>query len=146
MLPRLTIEGRLAQDPELRFAPSGTAIASLRVVASDRRLNRDTGEWEDGDTLWIDVTCFKQLAENVVESFVKGDLLLIMGKLKTEEWEDRSGGGKRSKIAMIADAVGASVQFRTLPHAGATHAQRAPAANYRAPVEQAYSGSEEPPF
>ena len=138
------IEGRLAAEPELRFSNSGIAICRLRVVAADRRMNQQSGEWEDGDTLWIDVTAFKQLAENIVESFTKGDLVMVFGKIKTEEWEDRDSGGKRSKIAMVADAVGASVQFRTLPHAGAEHAARAPA--YRAPVEQAYSGSEEPPF
>jgi single-strand DNA-binding protein len=145
VLPRVAIDGRLAADPELRFGTSGTPIANLRLVASDRRLNQASGEWEDGDVLWIDVTCFKQLAENVVESFTKGDLVLVYGKLKTDEWQDREGG-KRSKIMLIADAVGASVQFRTLPHAGATHAARGPANTYRAPVEQAYSGSEEPPF
>jgi len=150
VLPRITIDGRLAADPSLRFANNGTAIASLRVVAADRKLNQSSGEWEDGDTLWIDVTCFKNLAENVVESFVKGDLVLLFGKIKTEEWTDRDSGQKRSKIAMVADSVGASVQFRTLPHAGATHAARAPA-----PVNQAYGGgapsayspqTDEPPF
>lgn len=149
MLPRVTIDGRLAADPELRFGKTGTAICNMRLVASDRRQN-DHGEWEDGDTLWIDVTCFRQLAENCVESFQKGDLVLVHGKLKTEEWESREGG-KRSKIAMVADTVGASVQFRVLPHAGATHAARAPA-----PVQQAYAGgapstyggptADEPPF
>lgn len=153
MLPRISIECRLAADPDLKFSQSGTAVARLRVVAADRRRNEQSGEWEDGDTLWLDVTCFKQLAENVVESVAKGDLLLIQGKLKTEEWTDRESGQKRSKIAMIADTVAASLQFRTLPHAGATHAQRA--AN---PVTQAYgagdpaarsnpwAGQDEPPF
>lgn len=150
MLPRITIDGRLAADPELRFGQSGTPICRMRVVASDRRLNQQTKEWEDGDTLWIDVTAFKQLAENVVESVQKGDLVVITGKIKTEEWEDRESGQKRSKIAMIADSVAASLAFRVLPHAGATHAQRAPS-----PAAQAYAGgepstyapqAEEPPF
>lgn len=148
MLPRIALEGRLAADPELRFGTSGTAIARMRVVAADRRQN-SSGEWEDGDTLWMDVTCFKQLAENVVESFQKGDLVLLYGKIKTEEWTDKTSGMQRSKIAMIADSVGASLAFRTLPHAGATHAARAPA-----PVQQAYGGGapstygqdSEPPF
>ena len=145
MLPRITIECRVAAEPELRFAQSGTAICRLRVVAADRRLNQQTNEWEDGDTLWLDVTAFKQLAENTVESVAKGDLLLIQGKLKTEEWQDRETGQKRSKVSLIADTIAASLAFRVLPHAGETHRQRAEQ-TYRAPVEQAYSGSDEPPF
>lgn len=157
MLPRITVTGRLAADPELRFSQSGTAMARMRVVAADRRLNQQSGEWEDGDTLWIDVTAFKKLAENLVESVKKGDLLVITGKIRTEEWDDRESGQKRSKIAMIADEVGASLAFRVLPHAGEAHAQRA-APN---PVQQAYGagdpagqrsdpwgtgGGDEPPF
>lgn len=137
-LPRITVEGRLAADPELRFSPSGTAMARMRVIAADRRMNKETGEWEDGDVLWIDVTAFKKLAENLVESVQKGDLLVITGRIRTEEWDDRDSGQKRSKIAMLADTVAASLAFRVLPHAGATHAQRAPN-----PVNQAY-GSGDP--
>lgn len=150
MLPRITIDGRLAADPELRFGQSGTAIASMRVVAADRRMNKQSGEWEDGDVLWIDVTAFKQLAENVVESVQKGDLVVITGRLKTDEWTDRETQQKRSKVTVIADTVAASLAFRVLPHAGATHAARAPA-----PAAQAYGAgapstyapqTDEPPF
>lgn len=143
MLPRLTIECRLAADPELRFSQSGTAIARMRVVTSDRKRNPQTQEWEDGDSLWLDVTVFKQLAENVVESLQKGDLVVITGRLKTEEWEDRESGQKRSKIALVADTVAASLQFRVLPHAGAEHAQRARPV---APAQQAYAGGEPSPW
>jgi single-strand DNA-binding protein len=124
-LPRAAIDGRLAADPTLRFAQSGNAVASLRMVASDRKLNQQTQQWEDGDTLWIDVTCFGKLAENVCESVQKGDLLLVHGRLRTEEWDDRDSGQKRSKIALIADSVAVSLAFRQLPHAGATHEARA---------------------
>lgn len=146
MLPRVAIDGRLAADPTLRFTQGGKAVASLRLVASDRRKNEQTGAWEDSRTLWIDATCFDKLAENVVESVQKGDLVVVTGRLVTEEWEDRNTGDKRSKIAMVADTVGASLQFRILPHAGATHAQRAPN-----PVNQAYGAGSpgadaEPPF
>lgn len=139
MLPRITMECRVAAEPELRFSNSGVAVCRLRVVAADRRKNDQSGEWEDGDTLWMDVTAFKQLAENVVESVTKGDLLVVTGKIRTEEWEDRESGAKRSKVAMIADTVSASLQFRVLPHAGETHARRAPA-----PAQQAYQGGDPP--
>jgi single-strand DNA-binding protein len=140
------MEGRVVADPELRFAQSGTAICRMRLVAADRRLNKQTDEWEDADTLWMDVTCFKQLAENVVESVVKGDLVIVTGKIRTEEWEDRDSGAKRSKVALIADTVSASLQFRVIPHGEAR--RTAPAAQtYRAPVEQAYGPqTDEPPF
>lgn len=147
MLPKVTIDGRLADEPSLRFSPTGKAVARLRMVASDRRKNDASGEWEDGDSLWIDVTCFGKLAENVCESAAKGDLLLVIGKLKTDEWTDRDSSQKRSKITLIADSVGASLQFRQIPHGQSKG--RAPA-----PVQQAYGGDpgshwqpgEEPPF
>src|SRR5262245_28111988 len=80
MLPRVTIEGRAVADSELRFSQSGTAVGRIRLVASDRRKNPESGEWEDGDQLWIDVTCFKQLAENVAAAVLKGDLGTVVGK------------------------------------------------------------------
>lgn len=151
MLPRITLEGRVVADPELRFGQSGTAVCKMRLVAADRRLNKATDEWEDTDTLWMDVTCFKQLAENTVESVVKGDLVIVTGKIRTEEWDDRETGQKRSKVAMIADTVSASLQFRTIPHGEARRtAAPSPAAQaYGAAAPSAYGGApqeEEPPF
>jgi len=153
MLPRITLEGRVVADPELRFGQSGTPICRMRLVAADRRMNKQTNEWEDGDTLWMDVTAFKQLAENTVESVVKGDLVIVTGKIRTEEWDDKDTGGKRSKVSMIADTVSASLQFRVIPHGEARRAQApAPAAQaYGAAAPSAYAGGvasqeEEPPF
>lgn len=145
MLPRIAVEGRLAADPELRFGPSGTAVARMRVVSADRRKNESTGQWEDSDTLWLDVTAFGKLAENLVESTQKGDLVVATGKLKTDEWQDRDSGQKRSKIVMIADTVAASLAFRVLPHAGATHQARAPQ-QVHGPTQQAYGQETDPPF
>lgn len=114
MLPLITIEGRCVEDPELRFAPSGIALAKMRVVASSRKKN-EAGEWVDDKTLWIDVTCFRQLAENVAESLTKGDLVTVVGRLQTEEWTNKEGE-KRSKISVTADSVAAALQFRTIKH------------------------------
>lgn len=122
MLPRMTVEGRLVADPELRFASTGTAVGSFRLVAADRKLNQSTNQWEDGDTLWLKVTCFKKLAENVIESVAKGDLVVVTGKLKTDEWTTDQGE-KRSAPALIADTVSVSLAFRTVPH-GAGRAER----------------------
>jgi single-strand DNA-binding protein len=140
-LPRGAVECRLAAEPELRFSQAGKAIARLRVVASDRRRNEQTGEWEDSDSLWLDVTCFDKLAENVCESLVKGDLLLVVGRWRTDEWTDRESGQKRSKITLIADAAGPSLQFRVTPHGVKAQQQR----EFTHPVQQAY-GDAEPPF
>lgn len=142
MLPRVAVEGRLVADPELRFASTGTAVGSFRLVASDRRKN-EAGEWEDADTLWLPVTCFKKLAENVIESVEKGDLVVVTGKLKTDEWETEHGE-KRSRTVMIADTVSASLAFRTIPH-GAGRAERSQSS---APQEDKWSSpqSEDPPF
>lgn len=115
MLPRVVLDGRVVAEPELRFGQTGKAVARLRVVSADRRRD-DAGNWVDGDTCWLDVTVFGQLAENVCESVVKGDLVVIQGKLRTEEWQDRDSGQKRSKTSMIADAIGPSLQFRKVPH------------------------------
>jgi single-strand DNA-binding protein len=151
-LPRIAVDGRLAAEPELRFGQSGKAVARLRVVASDRRLNQATGEWEDADTLWIDVTCFDKLAENVCESVVKGDLVIVTGRLRTEEWQDRDSSQKRSKIAMLADSVAASLQFRQIPHGSAQRSGSRPEGlrpGVTNPVQKAYGadpGGEEPPF
>jgi len=134
-------------EPELRFAPSGIAVAKLRVVASSRKKNEATGTWEDDKTLWLDVTCFRALAENVVESIAKGDLVTVVGKLSTDEWTTNENE-KRSKIVMIADSVAASLAFRTIKH-GEGQTTRA-AAGASAPANDPWASSgggvEEPPF
>lgn len=144
MLPRCAVEGRVVADPELRFASSGTAVGSFRLVAADRRQNPETKEWEDADTLWLPVTCFKKLAENVIESVGKGDLVVVTGKLKTDEWTSQEGE-KKSRVVMIADTVSVSLAFRVIPH-GAGRAERSTPA---VPQEDQWSTSpqsEEPPF
>lgn len=146
MLPKITIDGRLAAEPELRFGQTGTAVCRLRVVTSDRRKNDTTGEWVDGDSLWLDVTAFGKLAENVVESVAKGDLLLVSGRLKTDEWTDRDSGAKRQKIVLIADAVGVSLQFRQVPHGGGPQNRQAPQHSVQGPTQQAYPQESDPPF
>jgi single-strand DNA-binding protein len=122
MLPLVTIEGRVVDDPELRFTPSGLALAKFRIVASSRKKN-EQDEWVDDKTLWIDATCWRQLAENVAESIGKGDLITVVGRLQTEEWTNKEGE-KRSKISVTADSVAASLQFRTIRHGEGKSASR----------------------
>jgi len=113
MLPSVVGEFRVVADPELRFAPSGVAVGSIRLVANSRKLNKQSGEWEDDKILWIDGVCFDKKAENMCESVMKGDLVVINGRLHTEEWEDRTSGDKRSKISMQIYDIGPSLAFAT---------------------------------
>jgi single-strand DNA-binding protein len=109
MLPTITGEFRVAMDPELRFTPSGMALAKMRAVTSSRKKN-DAGEWEDDKQCWVTITAFKQLAENMAESFQKGDLITVTGRLQTEDWEDKDGG-KRTSVEVIPFHIGHSIAF-----------------------------------
>lgn len=112
-LPQITLQCRAVDDPELRFAPSGVAVAKIRCVASGRKFNKDTNEWEDGDKFWVWVTAFKRLAENVAESVEKGHLLTVVGKLKTDEWEDKETKEKRSAPSVVADSIAVALDYDT---------------------------------
>lgn len=110
MLPVVTFEGRVVADPDLRFAQSGMAVAKIRTVATSRK-RQDDGTWVDDKTCWLDVTCFRKQAENVAESITRGDLIVVTGRLQTEEWEDKDTQQKRSKITCVADSVGVALAF-----------------------------------
>lgn len=114
MLPLVTIEGGVVADPELRFTPSGMAVCSFRVAASSRKKN-ENDEWVDDKRLFLPCACFKQLAENVAESVVKGDRVVVTGRIFTDEWETEQGE-KRSMVKMNADTVSVSLLFRTVKH------------------------------
>lgn len=109
-LPIVSGEFRLVADPDLRFAPSGVAVASFRVAANSRKKVDD--EWVDDKVCWLSVTVFKQMAENVVESLSKGDLCFLSGRLQTEDWEDKEGN-KRQTYRVVADTVGPALNFAT---------------------------------
>jgi single-strand DNA-binding protein len=111
MLPSVSMECRATADPELRFGPSGTAVAKIRTASSKRKQD-DNGQWVDDKVCYLDVTCFGKVAENVAESVVKGDQLVITGTLQTDEWNDRETGEKRSKIACTAWTVAVSLATR----------------------------------
>lgn len=100
----ITLTGRLGQDPELRFGPSGIPIVKLSIVTS-RRTKDDQGNWIDADTTWWDCAGFKQLAENVASSLVKGMTVIAVGRVVQDNWTDKEGQ-KRSKLAIKLDAIG----------------------------------------
>lgn len=106
----ITVVGNATRDPELRFTPGGKAVASFGVAFNKRR-RTSSGEWEDGDPAFFDVTCWDQLAENVAESIQKGTRVLVSGRLDYRSWETE--GEKRSKVEIIADEVAPSLRWAT---------------------------------
>ena len=106
-------------DAELRFLQAGKAICRLRVASNDRKYNRDANQWEDGDATFIDVTVFGAKAEACAE-IRKGTLVMIVGKLKSRDWEDKQGQ-KRTSYEILADEVA------TVVKAQASGAARPPA-------------------
>lgn len=111
-IPPIFGTARLIDDPALRFAPSGMAVCTVRLAFNSRRKNQETGAWEDGDTLFVDGTVFKQEAENVAESLARGMEVIVYGRLKTERYETREGE-KRSATKLMIDGIGPSLKFAT---------------------------------
>lgn len=107
---QVTIGGNATRDPELRFTPSGTALATFGL-ANNRRFQRN-GEWVE-EVAFFDITCWGQLAENVSESIVKGNAVIVTGRLSQESWEDKQTGQKRTKVGITADNVAPSLAYAT---------------------------------
>ena len=107
MTIRITATARLTADPIMRFTKAGKAVASLRVVSNERRYSNETGQWEDGDSTFIDVSVFGAKAEAVGEQLRKGQLVLIEGKLKSREYE--KDGQKVTAYQINAEEVAALV-------------------------------------
>lgn len=142
-LPTVASEFRLATEPELRFSQSGTAVVKMRLVASSQKKQED-GTWKDERTVWLGATAFGQLAEHIADTFDKGDLVIVTGRLVTEEWE--KDGQKRSEVRLIVDAAGPSIRFRQIPHGSGREEGQAPRerASSPAPVRQAQEGGSSP--
>lgn len=109
--PYLTMTGNTTADPELRFTPSGKAVANFTVAHTPQR--KDGDKWVDGDPLFVRVSCWNQLAEHVAESFKKGHRVTVRGALYARNWETDQGE-KRTSIEMTADDVAASVKYATV--------------------------------
>ena len=87
----ITIIGNLTNDPELRFTPSGAAVASFTVASSSRVLDKQTNEWKDGDTVFMRCAVWRQYAENVAESLTRGSRVIVTGRLKQRSYETKEG-------------------------------------------------------
>ena len=108
----ITVVGNLTADPELRFTPSGAAVASFTVASTPRTLDRATNEWKDGEALFLRCSIWRQAAENVAESLTRGSRVIVSGRLKQRSFETREGE-KRTVIELDVDEVGPSLRYAT---------------------------------
>jgi single-strand DNA-binding protein len=108
----ITVVGNLVEDPELRFTPSGAAVAAFRIASTPSRFNKDTSKWEDGESLFLRCSVWRQAAENVAESLQRGMRVIVQGRLKQREWETKEGE-KRTSYEIDVDEVGPSLKFAT---------------------------------
>ncbi|MFB7504613.1 single-stranded DNA-binding protein [Streptomyces broussonetiae] len=108
----ITVIGNLVDDPELRFTPSGAAVAKFRVASTPRTFDRQTNEWKDGESLFLTCSVWRQAAENVAESLQRGMRVLVQGRLKQRSYEDRDGV-KRTVYELDVEEVGPSLRNAT---------------------------------
>lgn len=108
----ITVVGNLVDDPELRFTPSGAAVANFRIASTPRTFNRQTNEWEDGDALFLSCSIWRQAAENVAESLTRGMRVVVHGRLKARTYETREGE-KRTVMEIEVEEVGPSLRYAT---------------------------------
>ena len=105
----ITLVGNLVDDPELRFTPSGQAVANFRIASTPRFLDKATNEWKDGESLFLTCTVWRQAAENVAESLQRGMRVIVQGRLKQRSYETKEGE-KRTVFEVEADEVGPSLR------------------------------------
>jgi single-strand DNA-binding protein len=163
----ITVVGNLTGDPELRFTPSGAAVANFTIASTPRNFDKQSNEWKDGDTLFLSCSIWRQAAENVAESLQKGMRVVAQGRLKQRSYETREGE-KRTVVELEVDEIGPSLKYATAKvnkasrsggggggFGGGGGGGQRPAANEApkddpwgsAPASGSFSGAdEEPPF
>jgi single-strand DNA-binding protein len=115
----ITVVGNLVDDPELRFTPSGAAVANFRIASTPRTFDRQSNEWKDGDALFLSCSVWRQAAENVAESLQRGMRVVVQGRLKSRTYEDREGQ-KRTVFEIEVEEVGPSLKYATAKVSRAT--------------------------
>jgi single-strand DNA-binding protein len=108
----ITVIGNLTDDPELRFTPSGAAVAKFRIASTPRILDRQTNEWKDGEPLFLACNIWRQAAENVAESLQRGARVIVSGRLRQRSYETREGE-KRTVMELEVDEIGPSLKYAT---------------------------------
>lgn len=108
----ITVVGNLVADPELRFTPSGAAVANFRIASTPRTFDRNSNQWVDGEALFLQCNVWRQAAENVAETLTKGMRVIVQGRLKQRSYETREGD-KRTVFEVEVDEVGPSLRYAT---------------------------------
>jgi len=108
----ITVVGNLTADPELRFTPSGAAVANFTVASTPRSFDKNTNEWKDGEALFLRCSVWRQAAENVAESLTKGTGVIVQGRLKQRSYDTKEGE-KRTVYELDVDEIGPSLKFAT---------------------------------
>ncbi|MGC7093299.1 single-stranded DNA-binding protein [Amycolatopsis lurida] len=108
----ITVVGNLTSDPELRFTPSGAAVANFTVASTPRTFDRQSGEWKDGEALFLRCNIWRQAAENVAESLTRGARVVVQGRLKQRSFETKEGE-KRTVVELEVDEIGPSLRYAT---------------------------------
>ena len=108
----ITVIGNLTDDPELRFTPSGAAVAKFRVASTPRFMDKTSGEWKDGEPLFLACNIWRDAAEHVAESLQRGSRVIVTGRLRQRSYETREGE-KRTVIELEVDEIGPSLRYAT---------------------------------
>ncbi|MEB8339970.1 single-stranded DNA-binding protein [Streptomyces endophyticus] len=108
----ITVVGNLTDDPELRFTPSGAAVANFTIASTPRTFDRQTNEWKDGDALFLRASIWRQAAENVAESLTRGMRVVAQGRLRQRSYETQQGE-KRTVVELEVDEIGPSLRYAT---------------------------------
>ncbi|HEY8702398.1 MAG TPA: single-stranded DNA-binding protein [Arthrobacter sp.] len=106
----ITVIGNLTTDPELRFTPSGSAVANFTIASTPRTFDRQSNEWKDGETLFLRAAVWREAAENAAESLTKGTRVIVTGRLKSRSYETKEGE-KRTVIELEVDEIGPSLRY-----------------------------------
>lgn len=141
-LPIVTVIGTVTAQPELKFIPSGKAVANFSIAANSRRKNKDTGEWEDGDTTFLRANVWGEYAENIAETLEKGSRVIATGQLKQRSWEKE--GNKQTSFELEVEEIGPSLRYATAKVTKVSKTSGGGGGNYQ---PNSFSGtSDEPPF
>jgi len=158
----ITVVGNLTADPELRFTASGAAVANFTVASTPRQFDRASGEWKDGEALFLRCNIWRQAAENVAESLTRGSRVIVTGRLKQRSFETKEGE-KRTVIELEVDEIGPSLRYATAKvnraqrsdsgsggygsgGSGGGHSNQGPSDDPWSSAQPAGASYEEPPF
>ena len=146
----ITVVGNLTADPELRFTPSGAAVANFTVASTPRTFDKNSNEWKDGEALFLRCSVWRQAAENVAESLHRGTAVIVQGRLKQRSYETKEGE-KRTVVELEVDEIGPSLKYATakvdkISRNGAGSPQNGPDPWGSPPPAPSSNWSEDPPF